>query len=92
MAESDLILLVFFNTTTAVFFVLTKYLSFGVGNRLLVGSGPDYVSVCVLNFLLIGEVEIETPLLRLPLVSGLTPSIDAIHESFSSLPGVFLTV
>ena len=95
LVESFGDLLVLFNTTVRCF-VLAKYRPLSSGNRLLclltggAGSRPDNVSVCVLDFLFVGKV--ETPFLSLLLVSSLTPSIDDIHESFSSLPGVLASV
>ena len=90
LVESFGDLLVLLNTTVSTAF---KYLSLGSGNGLMTvgaGSRPDYVSVCVLDFLFVGKV--EAPFLCLLFVSGLTPSIDDIHESCSSLPGVLASV
>ena len=92
LVESFGDLLLLLNTTVRVF-LMTKYLSLGGGNGSLTvdaGSRPDYVSVCVLNFLFVGKV--EAPFLCLLLVPGLAPSIDDIHESCGSLPGVLARV
>ena len=50
------------------------------------GNRPDYVIVCAIKFFAVSKV--ETPFFCLLLIPCLSPSIDAIHEPFSSSPGV----